>query len=810
MKRAKKLLVTLLVLTFVLSAMSVGLAAPKFSDIEDADVADSVVRLVALNIINGYPDGTFKPGQQITRAEFAKVIVNAVGVGKAAEYAAGVTQFKDVPADFWAAGYIKVASDMGIVNGRGNGIFDPQANVTYAESITMIVRALGYEPKAKALGGYPGGYIAIAAEKEITDGVNVVNTLAATRGDVALMLDNSLEVALMEQVSWGQYPEYKEVDKTLLENKLLVDVIEGTVEEIDSDNDTVFIQKKDEDAKEYDVAADVSFSGLENASVTAWKLNGKIVYVSIDSTVKYEYVKASKDSEITLKFADKAYKFIKDGAEIRLNGKNVEDITGYKASDLKDAYGKFVFSKGKIAYADLYKISETNFGKVVSVDAKKEIVEYFKADPDVPAKLRLEDKDVTVIKDHKVAKLEDLAKGDVINWYRDGDKYVIAASSAKVEGKFTAVKEDGDNFKAKFDGTYNTIHKNALLSKDDGDGYGVIEEPDSVNKFDDILENFDDFLSENAVGYKNYAGNILYLEADVEESTSTFLGIVTRSWEADEVYVRVFKQDGTVATYVYEDAASEIDAKLDEVYEFKINADGNIKEAEKLDSVSAVKIKVTVDKDKETASYTVGVYNEEKYLTDKTVFFDNQKGKAADLEIIKWADLKGYEFSADAFVFLGTKNDVKALIFKEDLNLAKEDTYFALVTDKVKTGSTKTTLTLESFDDEVDVVFDNANLKGAAINDFVEYKLLSDDKGKIDTVFDYELEGATVKGKDGSRFIELNTADNWYKLDSKLIVYELDDGDLIRVSIGDVSVNDEVSVIVKDGIVKAIVITQYN
>ena len=232
----KKLLALALALIFVLGTVATGFAAT-FPDVADTDFEDEVNRLVALGIVDGYPDGTYKPEGLVTRAEFAKIVVTATGVGAAAEYAKGATKFTDVAADHWAAGYINVATDLGIIQGYGDGRFGPEDQVTYAQAITMIVRALGYEPAAQAKGGYPGGYLAIAAEKEITDGVTVLANVAANRGDIAIMVDNSLEVDMMVQDSYGDKPTWKEKEGETLLKKLGVDEIEGKVLEIARVND---------------------------------------------------------------------------------------------------------------------------------------------------------------------------------------------------------------------------------------------------------------------------------------------------------------------------------------------------------------------------------------------------------------------------------------------------------------------------------------------------------------------------------------------------------------------------------------------
>ena len=125
----KKILALVLALTLALGTFSFAAAAVP-EDVAGTDYEDAVARLGALGIIVGYPDGTFRPEQPVTRAEFAKIMVSALGIGEAAQYAAGPTRFPDVPADHWASGYINVAVDVGVVVGYPDGTFLPENQVT--------------------------------------------------------------------------------------------------------------------------------------------------------------------------------------------------------------------------------------------------------------------------------------------------------------------------------------------------------------------------------------------------------------------------------------------------------------------------------------------------------------------------------------------------------------------------------------------------------------------------------------------------------------------------------------------------------
>lgn len=98
-----------------------------------------------LGVFTGYPDGTFRPDENITRAEFAALLARFFDYE--AEYA-GV--FEDVGAESWYADYVQAAHDIGLIEGYG-GEFRPAAPVTRAEAAAIVNRALGRVPHAEHL-----------------------------------------------------------------------------------------------------------------------------------------------------------------------------------------------------------------------------------------------------------------------------------------------------------------------------------------------------------------------------------------------------------------------------------------------------------------------------------------------------------------------------------------------------------------------------------------------------------------------------------------------------------------------------------
>ncbi len=226
MKKLKKMLALVMVFTMVISTVAFA-AVP--DDVKGTDYEEAASVLGVLNIMNG-DDGGFRPDDTITRAEFAAVVARALDLEDAAKVSGGTTEYTDVPATHWAAGYINLASDMEIINGYGNGNFGPEDTVKYEQALTMIVRALGYEPAAKQKGGYPVGYLFIASNEGITDDIDAVSGTPALRGDVAQMVYNSLTVDMMEQDEYGDEATFKKKEgKNLLTEYLDVDKVLGVL-----------------------------------------------------------------------------------------------------------------------------------------------------------------------------------------------------------------------------------------------------------------------------------------------------------------------------------------------------------------------------------------------------------------------------------------------------------------------------------------------------------------------------------------------------------------------------------------------------
>ena len=188
----------------MLSVMVVG-AGAAFSDQSKIKNTEAVDACTALNIIGGYPDGSFKPEGNITRAEVTKMICVALNGGKNPAVSTNTTPtFSDVRNNAnaaWAEGYIESCAAQGIVSGVGGGKFAPNGNVTGVQLAKMLLVSLGYKSENE---GFTGNAWATnvnvrAAQKGLYEGLETMDTNAAlTRDNAARMVWNALNAYEVE------------------------------------------------------------------------------------------------------------------------------------------------------------------------------------------------------------------------------------------------------------------------------------------------------------------------------------------------------------------------------------------------------------------------------------------------------------------------------------------------------------------------------------------------------------------------------------------------------------------------------------
>ena len=179
------------------------MAGAAYTDSADIEATEAVDTLSALGVINGYEDGSFKPNGTVTRAEMAAMIYIVRNGGKtdASGYENLPTSFTDIKGH-WAEGYIKHAQTMGIISGRNDKTFDPNAKVTGVEAALMCLRTAGYDAAKAGIGGatWANKTLSLANEAGLLDDVKADLASACPRQYAAQLIYNMLDT---EWVVWS-------------------------------------------------------------------------------------------------------------------------------------------------------------------------------------------------------------------------------------------------------------------------------------------------------------------------------------------------------------------------------------------------------------------------------------------------------------------------------------------------------------------------------------------------------------------------------------------------------------------------------
>ena len=120
---------------------AVAVVSRVFPDISGHWAQAELEKMSKIGILKGFPDGYFRPDQMITRAQFAKVITIALRIP---EFKPTVPTFPDMPKDHWAFGYVEAAAKRGLLVGFPDGTFKPDDSVSKPQIVKIIAQENGW------------------------------------------------------------------------------------------------------------------------------------------------------------------------------------------------------------------------------------------------------------------------------------------------------------------------------------------------------------------------------------------------------------------------------------------------------------------------------------------------------------------------------------------------------------------------------------------------------------------------------------------------------------------------------------------
>ena len=597
MKNLKKVLALVVALTMVFTTV----AFASYPDVDAAaNYSGAVELLSALEVLQGDENGNFNPDNTITRAEFAAVVCRALGLEGSAASAKGATMFTDVAADHWASGYINLASQQGIVNGKGNGIFDPEGNVTYAEAVKMLVVAIGYEPMAATKGGYPAGYLSVANSTKMTAGVGGSSDAAALRSTVAMLTANALEIPVMDQTAYGSETKYEPLDDydnytslltnmdvykatgivqnvDLLEGEFSIDLTQesddyefgwansytidlskvpaafdiGSSNVADYENESVDVYVKKNSRNDY-VALIAVPSGIgETLTINATDLEASAATISTSATSTLEYyetIDADKTSKI----------YVAKDPTVIINGVSTTALDNTNlATKLNglDAEIKFIENTDD-KYFDYISITVYEHAIVEEVSTSKGRIEFLDGNR---VDLKIDDDDVVVKylnAEGAEIELADIKEGDVLAMVVGELKGTNDAPvAAKVFANKLTIYDLGASTVT---GTLKQANENEGYIYIDGVEYEYSTDFVSEKGYNDLFKNGEAKLGTEGVFYLGITGKIIGFEG-VAGSTSNYAFILqgdaagASAW--DNCYqLKLLLADGTIKTYDLDDS----------------------------------------------------------------------------------------------------------------------------------------------------------------------------------------------------------------------------------------------------------------
>jgi hypothetical protein len=677
------------VLASLLAVPSMGLAASNLplSDIAQNAHKNAILKLNYAGVLKGYTDGTFKPDKEVTRAEFAKIAVLAMGyTEEQAKLLQGTTVFKDIPAGHWATGYINLAVSQGIIKGYPDGTFKPNNNVKVAEALTVYVQGLKIGVTPSTTGQWYHPYLLEANKAGIYDSVEMP-TAAAKRDVVAKFTDNFMETPVYANGAY--YDKDGNADGT---HKKLP-VVKGAVASYDKSAKKLKLVGQTGEVVIADTAQ-VYGNIVVGAEVEYIVKNGKIAFLNVvtaDANIVEGIIKTGLNYT-TAVGDEKKFKATVDGKEVVLEVENGVSVT---RSHIGQKFVAVIGEDGKVTSITITNNETTGIVEKISTvsgtNAKKEI-KVNGTTYQLAANAKITGKSHPQA-DDKEAEFADLAKGDLVMLTFDVDGKVSAVEFTKLS--ITAeIQIDTDDNTISFDGsTYEVLQDTELF---------VDEE--EVSELDELT---DDMV---AILTFDKEGNLIKVEQGTGVASNKLVADTTAYVAGNPATLATIKVDGKV---------------YDLLANAKLTIDGHSVSATTITADQLNDYRIT------TWKYNVGTNDIVELVAEKQTvkgYVTDKDGKTITVNGKKYDLLSGVSIDADA----DTNDKEYTLVLNNDGKV------------KAVTGAAKT---ISGVVDAVEVVNENGSVTSAELE--VNGKTYTiEDTDVVDGVDQFELVTLTLN-RDG-------------------------------------------------------------
>jgi len=471
MRFLKHIAALLVIISLVLYNSTYGIQVTKAAEENSAiqAIEKEVSLLTSLNIIQANEDEGFDPTEIVTRGEFASMLARLIGLEGISF--TGESKFTDIDSSASTWSEINLLVQMGIIKGISEDTFGVEYPITYQQAIKMIVCALGYEMYAEKMGGYPFGYVSVAAQKKILKGINVAYDQEAQKGVIIKMMYNALFVDLMRPTGFGNNIQYTiESGRTLMTDNLKVYEITGKVV---AAGKSKLIENSSVQEDEIEINGQIFKIGSTNAKdFLGYNVD---CYYKIDEQTDKKIIVAifhdDKTNELVLKaddivnYSNGTYFYtqedksniyeakIETKADIIYNGKAI----AYNENYMRPTSGKVVLvdTDGNGSYDGVFITQYRNI-VVNSIDYYDGTISSKYGEPPIQLDMKDENKSIRIKdKDGYICEIDDIYEGDVISVIESLDKeyYDVTVIRDTVRGTVHEIEEINDKTTIRIDDT---------------------------------------------------------------------------------------------------------------------------------------------------------------------------------------------------------------------------------------------------------------------------------------------------------------------------------------------------------------------
>ena len=449
-------------------------AGAAFTDEADIQAKDAVNMLTALGVIEGDPDGSFRPDATVTRAEMAKMIfvVRNNTIDDSA-YENNSSKLTDINSH-WAKGYIKFCESQGIIAGYGDNTFKPDATVTGVEAAKMLLVLAGYDADKAGLVGHnwSTNTLRYAGSAGLLDDVNSGLEQGLPRQYAAQMIYNTLDT---NRVKWSNDSQSFDdilnggVKETVGKAYMGLSSDVGTLISIDRDSLTIKLDESYDSDNYHKIARydDVTFTKVSEDYTSLLGQKVKVmfkdektnnvlgVYSISDNTVYTTLMNGVEKDGAKIKFGGKSYSI--DGTKIATTFISVDGAQAEKAQSL-DYFDKGAAlneneSNGNLSTDEVTFVDANGNGKIDTAIVFEKLVgevTYVSSDKitagsktykfeDENIDEDIEQDDWAVVSANLYEDCKDVVKADIISTTLDGSR----DKNDKINGDYKQYKLDG-------------------------------------------------------------------------------------------------------------------------------------------------------------------------------------------------------------------------------------------------------------------------------------------------------------------------------------------------------------------------------